>query len=76
MLTNANLLVTADTVQCIAMAASQTTTQSSSTPVWQIAVPAAIGGVFLLAALFAAVKLAPGIMDDLAMLRMLKLKSR
>ena len=45
-------------------------------PAWQVAVPAVIGGVILLAALFAAVKLAPGIMDDLALMRMQGLKSR
>ncbi|KAK9862757.1 hypothetical protein WJX84_009102, partial [Apatococcus fuscideae] len=66
---------TAGTIQCMASASSQTASQSKSLPIWQVAVPAVIGGFFLLAALFATVKLAPGIMDDLALLRMLKLKS-
>ncbi len=61
-------------VQCTAVIASQAASQERTVAGWQVAVPAVVGALVLLAVLFAAFKLTPRILEDMALLRMVKLK--
>ncbi|KAK9846166.1 hypothetical protein WJX84_007294, partial [Apatococcus fuscideae] len=59
-------------VECVAAAAA--TTKSNGIQAWEVAVPATLGTLVLLAAFAAVIKFAPGVLDDMALLRMLNLK--
>ena len=67
-----SLLNTGTLVECVAAAAA--TTKSNGIQAWEVAVPATLGTLVLLAAFAAVIKFAPGVLDDMALLRMLNLK--
>ena len=66
----------AGAVQCTAIASTQAASQTTSLAPWQIALPASIGALVLLAILFAVFKLTPGVLEDMSLIRMIKLKRR